>query len=127
MANLPADLLAERLWSLRRGQSRCLGRVSGGTQGVCSHVRDACGLPGRSGSRSGGTAHLPRSAATDETAADLLCGAQLASGKGACPGDGVTGAAIPRSCRLKEPKHPLRTVRCPRRDDAPVGLAQRLG
>jgi hypothetical protein len=62
---------------------------------------------------------------SDETAAGLS-DAKLATGKGPKPGDGITGAAIPRSFRLEQSQHPLRAVRRPHRDDPPISFAQRL-
>ena len=83
-------------------------------------MRDACGLPGCSG---GGhrcwSAHVTSGGVSDETAAGL-CDAKLAARKGPEPGDGITGAAIPRSFRLERSQHPLRAVRRPNRDDPPV-------
>jgi hypothetical protein len=125
-AQLPADLLADSLRPVRGGQSSRLGGIRGGTQGVRAHMRDARGLPGRSG---GGhrcrSAHLTSGGVSDETAAGLS-DAKLATSKGAKPGDGVTGAAIPRSFRREQSQHPLRAVRPPHRDDPPVSFAQRL-
>jgi hypothetical protein len=80
-AKLPADLLAGSLRPVGGGQSSCLGGVRGGTQRVCAHMRDACGLPGRSG---GGhrcrSAHLTSGGMSDETAAGLS-DAKLAAGE----------------------------------------------
>ena len=81
-AKLPAELLADSVRLVRGGQSSRLGGVRGGTQSVCAHMRDACGLPGRSGGghRCGG-AHLASGGMGDETAAGLS-DAKLATGKG---------------------------------------------
>jgi hypothetical protein len=86
------------------------------------------GLAGRSGSGYRvGSHHLARSGSAKETAPNLPCDAELATGKGACACDRITGAAIPWSFGLEQTQHPLRTIRCPRRDDPPVSFAQRLG
>jgi hypothetical protein len=126
-AKLPADLLPDCIWPVGRGQSSRFGGVRGGAQSVRAHVRDACGLRGRSG---GGDrcrrAHLTSGGMGDETAPGLS-DAEFATGERPCPGDGIAGAAVRRSFRLEEPQHPLRAVRRPDRDDAPVSLAQCLG
>jgi hypothetical protein len=102
MAKLPADLVADGLRVVGGGQSSRLGGIRGGTQGVRSHMRDACGLPGRSGGgHRCGSSHLTSGSTADETPADLPCDAQLATSKRACPSDGSTSAAIPRSFRLE--------------------------
>ncbi len=81
-AKLPADLLADSFGPVRGGQSGCLSGVRGGTQGVRAHVRDACGLPGRSGGgHRRGSAHLTSGGMSDEPAAGLS-DAKLATGKG---------------------------------------------
>jgi hypothetical protein len=73
-----------------------------------------------------GRCELARSGPADEAAADLLCDAELATGKGACPCDRITGTAIPQGFCLEQSQHPLRAIRCPPRDDPPVSFAQRL-
>ena len=79
---LPADLLADSLRPVGGGQASRLGGVRGGTQGVRAHVRDACGLPGRSGGgHRCGRAHLTSGGMSDETAAGLS-DAKLAASKG---------------------------------------------
>src|SRR5450755_3611818 len=81
-AKLPADLLADSLRAVGGGQSSRLGSIGGGTQGVRTHMRDACGLPGRSGGgHSCGSAHLTSGGMSNETAAGLS-DAKLATGKG---------------------------------------------
>ena len=81
-AKLPADLLADRPRPVRGGQSSRLGGVRGGTQGVRAHMRDARGLPGRSGGgHRCGTARLTSRGMSDETAAGLY-DAKLATSKG---------------------------------------------
>jgi hypothetical protein len=123
---LPADLLADNVRPVRGGQSSRLGGIRGGTQSVCAHMRDACGLPGGSGGgHRCGSAHLASGGMSDETAAGLS-DAKLATGKGSYPRDGITGAAVPRSYRLEQSQHSLGAVRCPHRDDPPVGFGQRL-
>jgi hypothetical protein len=87
-------------------------------------MRDACGLPGRSGGGyRRGCAHLTSGGMSDETAAGLS-NAKLATSKGPQPCDGITRAAIPRSFRLEQSQHPLRAVRRPHRDEPPVSFAQ---
>ena len=81
-AKLPADLLADSLRPVGGGQSSRLGGIRGGTQGVRAHMRDACGLPGRSGGgHRCGSAHLTSGGMSDETAAGLS-DAKLATRKG---------------------------------------------
>ena len=81
-AKLPADLIADSLRPVRGGKSSRLGGIRGGTKGVRAHVRDACGLPGRSrGSHRCGSAHLTRGGMSDEAAAGLS-DAKLATSKG---------------------------------------------
>jgi hypothetical protein len=81
-AELPADLLADGLWPIRGRQSSRLGGVRGGAQGVRAHMRDARGLPGRSGGgHRCGTAHVTSSGVSDETAAGLR-DAKLATSEG---------------------------------------------
>ena len=81
-AKLPAELLADNVRLVRGGQSSRLGGIRGGTQSVCAHMRDACGLPGRSGGgHRCGSAHLTSGGMSDETAAGLS-DAKLATGKG---------------------------------------------
>jgi hypothetical protein len=81
-AKLPADLLADSVRPVRGGQSSRLGGIPGGTQSVCAHMRDACGLPGGSGGgHRCGSAHLASGGMSDETAAGLS-DAKLATGKG---------------------------------------------
>ena len=126
MAKLPADLLTDSLRPVRGGQRSGLGGIRGGTQRVRPHMRDACGLPGGSGGRHRcGSAHLTSRGMSDETAAGLS-DAKLATGKGPQPGEGITGAAIPRSFLLEQSQHPLRAVRRPHRNDPAVSFAQRL-
>jgi hypothetical protein len=81
-AKLPADLLADSLRPVRGGQSSRLGGISGRTQGVRAHMRDACGLPGRSGGGDRcGSAHLTSGGMSGETAAGLS-DAKLVTSKG---------------------------------------------
>jgi hypothetical protein len=126
MTELPADLLVDGLLPVGGCQSSGFGGICGGTQGVRAHVRDACGLPGRSGRRCGRRTDVTSCAIGEEAAADLRCDAKFAAGKRAGPGDGVAGAAIARSFKLEQSQHPLSAVRRPARDDPPVSFAQRL-
>jgi hypothetical protein len=81
-AKLPEDLLADSLRPDGSGQSSRLGGIRGGTQSVRAHMRDACGLPGRSGGgHRCGSAHLTSGGMSDETAAGLS-DAKLATSKG---------------------------------------------
>ncbi len=126
-AKLPVHLLGDSVRSVRRRQSGRLGGIRGSTEGVRAHVRNACGLAGRSrGGHRCGSAHLTSGATADEPSADLLCDAQLATGKGAGPGDGITGTGIPRSFRFEQSQHVLGAVRRPPSDDSPVGFTQCL-
>jgi hypothetical protein len=82
VAELPADLLTDSLRPIGGGQSSRLGGIRGSTQSVRAHVRDACGLSGRSGGgHRCGSAHLTSGGMSDETAAGLS-DAKLATGKG---------------------------------------------
>ncbi|MBV8919547.1 MAG: hypothetical protein JOZ76_15885 [Bradyrhizobium sp.] len=63
---------------------------------------------------------------TDKTAADLVDDAKLTTCERPGPGDGIPRAAIIGSCGLEQSQHPLRAVSSPRRDDPPIGFAQRL-
>jgi len=127
MAKLPVNFLGDSLRPIRNGKSCCLGGVRGRSQGVRAHMCNGRGLSCRSrGGHSRRTAHLTSSAVTGEAAPDLLRDVEFTAGKGPCPGDRVTGTAVPRSLGLEEPQHSLRAVRRPRGDDAPVGFAQRL-
>jgi hypothetical protein len=127
MAKLPADLVADSLRPVRGGQSCRLSGIRGRTQGVRAHMRNGCGLSRRS--RSGhrcGTTHLTSRATTDETATNFPRDVKFTTGKRPCPGDGITGTAIPRSFGVEESQHALRTVSSPHRNDPPVSLTQRL-
>jgi len=127
MAKLPANLLGDSLRPIRDGKSSCLGGVGGRSQGVRAHMCNGRGLSCRSGGGHGGrTAHLASSALTGEAAPDLLRDVELTAGKGPCPRDGITGTTVARSLGLEESQDSLRAVRCPHRDDASVGFAQRL-
>jgi hypothetical protein len=126
-AKLPADLLAHSLRSVRGGQPSRLGRIRGGPEGVCAHMRNRCGLSGRpGGSHCRGRPHLASGSRIEKPAADLSGDVKLAPGKGACPGDRITGAAIPWSFCLEQVKYPIRAVGRPPRDYPPVSFAQRL-
>jgi hypothetical protein len=81
MAKLPADLLVDGARPVRGGESSRLGGISRGPQGVCAHVGDACGLPGRAGGgHRCGSAHLTSGSMSDETATGLSH-AELAASK----------------------------------------------
>ena len=85
---------------------------------------DGCGLSSSSCSSHGlGSYHLARSGTADEAASDLLRNVKLATGKGACPGNRSTRAAVVWSFRLEQSKYPLSAVRCPSGDDSPIGFA----
>jgi hypothetical protein len=49
MAELPADLIGERVRPVRGGQCSRLGGIGGGTQGMSPHMGCGRGLPGGSG------------------------------------------------------------------------------
>ena len=64
-------------------------------------MRDACGLPGRSGGgHRRGSAHLTGGGMSQQAAAGLP-DAKLAARKGPQPSNRVTGAMISRSFRLE--------------------------
>ena len=115
----------ERAEARREASSAALAAYAAAPS-VRAHVRDACGLPGRSGGgHRRGSAHLTSGGVSDDTS-PRLSDAKLATSKGPQPGESITGAAIPRSFRLEQSQHPLRAVRRPHRDDPPVSFAQRL-
>jgi hypothetical protein len=127
IAELPLDLLTDRLWAVRRGKPGGLGGVGGSTKGVRAHVSDGSGLPCcSSGGGRSRSAHRACSPTSDEAAADLGCDAKLATGKGARPGDGISRTAVAGSLGLEQCEHSFRAVRRPRRDDPTFSLAQRL-
>jgi len=116
-----------------RPDARALGKaggsgcVRGGTERVRANVRDGGRLAGRSGG--GARCRSPRitsCAGCDETASNLPGDSELAAGKRPRPRDRITRTAVPGRFRLEHSHHPLRTVRSPCGDDAPVGLAQCL-
>jgi hypothetical protein len=127
IAELPLDLLTDRLWAVRRGKPGGLGGVGGSTKGVRAHVSYGSGLPccssGGGRSRSTDSACRPTS---DEPTADLACDAKLATGKGARPGDRISRTAVMGSFGLEQSQYSFRAVRRPRRDDPTFSLAQRL-
>ena len=127
MLKLPADLRTDHAWLVGGGETSCLGGIRGSTKGVRAHMGNARSLPrGTSGGRCGGSSHVTSGAISNKSAADLLGDVKLATSEGPRPCDCLTRAGIARSFRLEQPQHALRAVCCPRRDDPPVGLAQRL-
>jgi hypothetical protein len=85
-----------------RGQTCCLDGISGGTQGVRSHVGNGRGLPrGSGGCGSGRCLHVTSGAGTDEPPADLRGDIKLTTSEGSRPRDCVPGAAILWSLRLE--------------------------
>jgi hypothetical protein len=101
-AQLPADLLAHSLWAIRSGESRGLGGVRRGAQGMRTHVGDGSGLSGSSGSsgRRRGP-HGPGGAAAGEPPFDLVCDVKLAAAEGPGSRDRVAWTSIAWSLRLK--------------------------
>jgi hypothetical protein len=92
-----------------------------------THVRDCCGLPGRSrGSGRYRGAHLACGGGAGEPAPDLIYDFKLAAPEGPCSRDGIAWAAIVWSLRLEQPEHSLRAVSRPHSDDPSFGFAQRL-
>ena len=126
VTKLPPDLLTDCVWSIGGGQTSCLGGIRGRAQGVRAHMRDGCSLSGRSGGRCCSSADLTSHAPIPETATDLFRDAKLAVSEGPRPGDRLSGTGIPRGFRLEQSQHPLRAVRRPPGDDAPVRFAQCL-
>jgi hypothetical protein len=90
-------------------------------------VRDGSGLSGSScgGSRSR-SAHVTRSAASDEAAADLVGHGKLATCKGARPGDGIARTAVLWRFGFEQRQHTFCAVRSPRGDDPTLGFGQCL-
>jgi hypothetical protein len=127
VVQLPTHLLVDRLVRVRCGQPSRLGGIRGSTQRMCTHVSDARCLPHRSG---GGhrsrRADIGCGAASDESPADLVSGAQLSASERTHPSDPLPGAKVMRGFRLEQHKDPLRAVCRPGRHDSAVRLAQRL-
>ena len=125
-AELPLDLLANSLRTIRGGQPHGLGGVRRGAQGMRTHVRDCCGLTGRSGgSGRRRAADLTRRGA-GEPAADLLCDVKLATAERPCSRDGIAWPGIAWSFRLEQSEHSLGATSRPHRNDPPFGFAERL-
>jgi hypothetical protein len=94
---------------------------------VRTHMGNARGLSGGSGGGRGcGSRQVTSFAASDKSAADLFSHTTPAISESSRPSDCVTGAAILGSFRLEQSQHPLCTIRCPRRDDPPIGVAEGL-
>jgi hypothetical protein len=87
-------------------------------------MSDACSLPRRfSGCHRRGVTHLASGRIPNETAADLFGYANLATGKGPGPSDGITGPRIPGGLRLEESQHPLRAIGRPHGNNPPINFA----
>ena len=124
---LPADLFPYSICPVRRGETSGLRGICSGTEGMGAHMRDGCGLSGRSSGRRGcRSAYLARWDATCETAADSLCYVKLAACESPRPDDQITRTAIPWSSRLKDLQHVLCAIRRPRGDGPPVGFGECL-
>jgi hypothetical protein len=65
-------------------------------------------------------------AAGEEPATDLRGDRELAACEGLCSRDRITWRAVFGCLRLEQSEDTLHAVGCPRSDDPPVGLAQRL-
>jgi hypothetical protein len=118
------DLPSQSGCSVLGGQPHGPGGVRRGAQGMRTHVRDCCGLPGRSGgSGRWRGAHLT---CAGEPAADLFCDIKLAAAEGPRSLDCSAWADIAWNFRLEQPKHSLRAISGPHGNDSPFGLAQRL-
>ena len=104
VSKLPADLLTNRVLPVGGGETRCLGGIRGGTQGVRAHMRNSRSLPRGSGRcRCRGSTHLTSSSTTYKSAADLPGKNKLATREGSRPGDRLTGTAILWSFGLEHP------------------------
>jgi hypothetical protein len=125
-AKLPHNLLADGLGPIEPRQSCGFGGIRGGTESVCAHMSDGCGLSRRSSGRQRVSAHLTSGASNSEAPTDPLGDAEFATSKRPCSGDRMTRASVLWSFRLEQSQHALRTIRRPCRDDPPVRLAQRL-
>lgn len=120
-------LLANGVCMVGGGQTRGLGGVRRGAQGMRTHVRDCRGLSCRSGGGGRGrSAHLMCRGAAGEPAADLFRDVKLAAAKGSCSRDGITWTGIARGFLLEQPEHSLRAVSRPHGDESSFGFAQRL-
>jgi hypothetical protein len=126
-AELPVDLVANSIWTVRRGQSHGLGGVCRGAQGMRTHVRGCCGLPCCSGgSGRCSAAHLTCGGAAGEPAADLFSDVKLAAPERLCSRDRIAWAGIAWSLRLEQSEHTLRAASCPHGNGSSFGFAQRL-
>lgn len=80
VVKLPADFIIHSVCSVRRGETSGPRSVCGGTEGMGTHMRDGCGLSGRSSGRGRcGIRHLARGDAINEAATDPLCDVKLAA------------------------------------------------
>jgi hypothetical protein len=92
-----------------------------------THVGDGHGLiGGLGGGRRGRRVRITRCAASDESTADLVAGAQLSAGERPDACDGGTRAVIAWRLGLEKREDTLDAVGGPRGDETPVGLAERL-
>ncbi|MET4782523.1 hypothetical protein ABIB56_002531 [Glaciihabitans sp. UYNi722] len=124
---LPADLIVDRVGSLRRRQGSGFRGVSSRTKGVGSHVGNArglCGGPrGRHRSRVG---HAARGPTGDEPPANLSSGTQLATTERSGSSNCVSWAIIFRILRFEQAQGSIGAVRSPHRDNATIRFAQSL-
>lgn len=124
---LRIDLVIGRVgipW-MTRGH-RC-DRIRGRAQGVCSHVGDTRGLCGgpRCGD-TGGSARARRGASGDESAPDLIRGAQFAAAESPGPRDRLARSRVIGRLVLEEGQCAFSAVGGPRGDRSPIELAQGL-
>jgi hypothetical protein len=89
VGDLPVDLVVHDFWPVGSRQAGGFDGISGGTEGVRTHVAGRHGLTSGSGSRgSCGSSYLAGRHTTDEATANLLTSVQLSSGKRPRAGDG---------------------------------------
>jgi hypothetical protein len=124
---LPADLVVHDLWSAWSRQAGGFDGIRGGAQCVRAHMADGHGLTGGSGSGSGcGSLLFVGRHTTHEAPANLLGSVELSAGVRPSASDGGARAVVSWSIGLKQPEHPLCTIRGPCGDTASFSLAERL-
>lgn len=109
------------------GEGGCLGGIRCGTQGMCPHMCNSCGLRRRSGGSSTGRrrggAGGPES---KKTTPDLTGGAEFTGAKSPSAFDGVPRPTIIGNVRFEQCQNAFGAVSGPNSQSAPVCFAQRL-
>lgn len=127
MIELPTDLCAYGILSLRCGKAGGFRGVSGGTECVGTHVSGGRGLPGRSCDRHRRRRELLAGWDSAYEAAAYLTGdVSFAVGELPCSGDQGVRASIPWCFLFEDFQHVFCAVRRPRRDGPPVRFGEGL-